>query len=68
MADVVTVFSNMKLNVTEMNARDNDEGNTVFFLTVTVSGLEQLELVMNRLRRCQGVSLVERQMTGGDNK
>lgn len=66
MADVVTVFSNMKLNITEMNARDNSEGNTVFFLGVTVSGMEQLELVMNRLRRCQGVSMVERQMAGGE--
>ena len=68
MADVIAVFSNMKLNLTEINARDNSEGNTVFFLSVTVSGREQLELVLNRVRRCQGVSLAERYMTGGENK
>ena len=61
LADVIVVFSNAKVNVNELNARDDTAtGQTVLYTTVTVSGRDQLEFLMNRIRRCPGVVDVKR--------
>ena len=61
LADVITVFSNAKINVNEMNARDDTStGQTILYLTVTVTGRDQLEFLMGRIRRCAGVVDVRR--------
>ncbi len=60
LADVITVFSNAKVNVNELSARDDTEGHSILYITVTVSGREQLEFLMNRIRRCPGVVDVKR--------
>ena len=61
LADVITVFSNAKINVNEMNARDDTStGQTILYLTVTVTGRNQLEFLMGRIRRCAGVVDVRR--------
>ncbi len=60
LADVITVFSNAKVNVTEMSARDDGEGQTILYLTVTVTGREQLDFLITRVKRCQGVVDVKR--------
>ena len=65
-ADVIMAFSNMKLNITELSTRDNDEGNTVFYLATEVNNLEQLTLVMNRVHRIKGVKDVTRNLVSGE--
>jgi len=63
--DIATVFSNMKINITEMTAREMPDGHSLFFITAAVQGLGQLELLMNRLGKCGGVLMVERIMDKG---
>jgi len=65
LADVVTVFSNMKINVSELNVKDTEDGMSVFYLTVDVTGRGQLELLISRLKRSPGVSDVGRSIVGG---
>ena len=61
LADILQVFSNAKINVNEMNARDDTStGQTILYLTVTVTGRDQLEFLMGRIRRCAGVVDVRR--------
>ena len=63
--DVLTTLSNMKINVSEMTARDDENGNCDLYLTITVYDKGQLEFVMNRLMRVSGVSEVKRIVAGG---
>ena len=60
LADVIMVFTNMKLNITELNTRENDDGTCTLFISTDVSSLEQLDLVMNRVRRVKSVKEVSR--------
>ena len=62
--DVLTSLSNMKINVTEMNARDTEDGHFDLYLTISVYDKEQLEFVLGRLMRISGVSEVKRIMAG----
>ena len=61
MADILQVFSNMKINVTEMNVRDSD-GKGHYFCTVEVSDRDQLETILNRVRKVSGVIEATRNM------
>ncbi len=64
LADIITVFSNAKVNVNELSARDDvATGQTVLYTTVTVNGRNQLEFLMNRVRKCSGVVDVKRNIT-----
>ena len=45
----------MKINVSKMNVRDEIDGRSIFYLTVDVTGVEQLELAMSRVRKTKGV-------------
>ncbi|MBR4992027.1 MAG: bifunctional (p)ppGpp synthetase/guanosine-3',5'-bis(diphosphate) 3'-pyrophosphohydrolase [Clostridia bacterium] len=63
--DVLTALSNMKINVSEMNARDDENGNCDLYLTITVYDKGQLEFVINRLMRVSGVFEVKRIVAGG---
>ena len=63
--DVLTTLSNMKINVSEMTARDDENGNCDLYLTITVYDKGQLEFVINRLMRVSGVSEVKRIVAGG---
>ena len=62
--DVLTSLSNMKINVTEMNARDAEDGHFDLYLTISVYDREQLEFVLGRLMRISGVSEVKRIKAG----
>ena len=64
LADIVTVISNMKIGVTELNARDTADGQTNIFLTALVSGREQLSLLMQRIRKSTGVYDITRCIEG----
>ena len=64
LADVVNVISNMKIGVTELNARDTADGQTHIFLTALVNGRDQLSLLMQRIRKSAGVYDVTRCIEG----
>ena len=61
LADILQVCSVMKINVTEMNVRDS-QGQGNYFCTLEVSDREQLENIMNRIRKVSGVIDVSRTM------
>ena len=65
LSDVLSQLSNMKINVSELNAREDDEGRCTLYLTITVYDHGQLEFVINRLARVSGVSEVKRIVAGG---
>ena len=65
LSDVLSQLSNMKINVSELNAREDDEGRCSLYLTVTIFDREHLEFVINRLARVRGVSEVKRIVAGG---
>ncbi len=65
LGDVVSVFANMKINVLELNARDNPDGLSNFYVTLEVRDLAQLDALMNRLMNNPSVAAVERRITGG---
>ena len=65
LSDVLGQLSNMKINVSELNAREDDEGRCILYLTVTIFDKEHLEFVINRLARVSGVSEVKRIVAGG---
>jgi len=62
LADIAMVFSNMKINVHEMTARDLRDGYTVISLMIESTGMEQFELIANRLKRISGVITVSRSL------
>ena len=62
--DVLTVLTNMKINVSEMNAKEMDDGQCDLFLTITVSDAEQMELVLSRILRANGVIQARRIVAG----
>ena len=65
LSDVVNQLSNMKINVSELNAREDEDGNGVLYMTISVHDKGQLEFVINRLMRVSGVSEVKRIVAGG---
>ena len=62
--EVLMQLANMKINVSEMTARDNEDGYCDLYLTIGVTGKEQLELVIARLSRTSGVVEVKRMAAG----
>ena len=65
LSDVVNQLTNMKINVSELNGREDEDGNGVLYLTVSIHDKSQLEFVINRLMRVSGVSEVKRIVAGG---
>ena len=65
LSDVVNQLSNMKINVSELNAREDEDGNGILYMTISVHDKGQLEFVINRLMRVSGVSEVKRIVAGG---
>lgn len=57
------IFSVMKINVTEMNVRDI-AGLGNYFCTLEVKDREQLESILNRVRKVNGVVEAARIMEG----
>jgi GTP pyrophosphokinase len=64
LSNLVTVLGNMKINVNELSVRDNQDGQNIYFMTITVYDRGQLDLVMQRLRRTSAVTEVVRAMSG----
>ncbi len=63
LADIMQIFSVMKINVTEMNVRDI-AGLGNYFCTLEVKDREQLESILNRVRKVNGVVEAARIMEG----
>ncbi len=66
LSDVVSALGNMKINVNELSVRENADGQSLFFMTISVTGKEQLDLVINRLKRGSGVIDVMRCLAGSE--
>ena len=64
LAEVANIFSNMKIGITELNVKDNPGGDALFFLSALVSGKEQLNLLMQRIKRSSDVHDVYRYIEG----
>ena len=65
LSDVLSQLSNMKINISEMSARDAEDGHSDLYLTITVYDKGQLEFVLNRVARVSGVHEVKRIVAGG---
>lgn len=59
LADIFQVLSNMKVNVSEMTARDT-EGQGSYIATLEVNDKEHLDDIMSKVRRVRGVVAVDR--------
>ncbi len=59
-ADIVTVLTNMKINIGEFNGKDLDDGHSQYTLQAGVNSTDQLDLLISRLRKIKGVSEVTR--------
>ncbi|MDP4110418.1 MAG: TGS domain-containing protein, partial [Bacillota bacterium] len=55
LADVVSVFSNLKLNVSELSARDLTDGYAVITTVIEVSDTQQLNDLFLKLKRVSGI-------------
>ena len=66
--DVLNIFANMKINISQMNVRDEIDGHSIFYLTVDVTGIDQLELAMSRVRKAKGVVDVYRKIGEKENE
>lgn len=64
LGEVVNLFSNAHINVHELSARDMADGFAVINAMVDVSGVQQLENVIKRLKSTKGVVDVTRTVDG----
>lgn len=59
-SDIISVFTNMHINVGKLNGRDMEDGISRYNIEAGVNSIEQLDLLMNRIRKVSGVSDVQR--------
>ncbi len=59
-SDIISVFTNMHINVGKLNGRDMEDGISRYNIEAGVNSIEQLDLLMNRIRKISGVSDVQR--------
>ena len=60
LADVSVQLANMRVPIDELNARKIKDGNVQMMITVTVTGLDQLNMVIKRIEAIKGVIQVHR--------
>ncbi len=60
LADVSVQLANMRVPIHELNARKLKDGNVQMMITVTVTGLDQLNMVIKRIEAIKGVIQVHR--------
>lgn len=67
LAEMMGVTAENKINISSLNVRTNHKNKTAHVtMEVEITGLEQLEHVMNKMRRFKDVISVERHMAKGD--
>ena len=62
--DILTITSESKLNIFSMNCKADKNKIATMQFGIDINSLEQLEYVMNRIRRLKGVYSVERVISG----
>lgn len=68
MADIMMVTSEAKINIFSLNCRTDKNNNATTHIGLDITSLEQLEYIMNRIRRMKGVYSVERVVTNNGGK
>lgn len=69
MSDLMNIVSEAKLNIFSLTCHTDKNRHAHTHMGVDITGLEQLEYVMNRIRRIKGVFSVEREsITGGKSR
>lgn len=63
MADIMQVTSEAKLNINALNCRTAKHKNAYITMGLDISNLEQLDNIMNKIKRMKGVYSVERQVS-----
>lgn len=67
LAEMMGVLSDDKVNVSAMNVKTNHKNKTASVtMQIEITGVEQLEHIMNKMRRFKDVISVERYMAKGD--
>ena len=67
LAEMMGVTAESKINISSLNVRTNHKNKTAHVsMEVEITGLDQLEQVMNKMRRFKDVISVERHMAKGD--
>ncbi len=62
--DILTITSESKLNIFSMNCKADKNKLATMQFGIDITSLEQLEYIMNRIRRLKGVYSVERIVSG----
>ncbi len=63
MADIMQVTSEAKLNINALNCRTDKHKTAFITMGLDIGNLEQLDNIMNKIKRMKGVYSVERQIT-----
>ena len=63
MADIMQVTSEAKLNINALNCRTDKHKNAYITMGLDISNLDQLDNIMNKIKRMKGVYSVERQVS-----
>ena len=63
MADIMQVTSEAKLNINALNCRTDKHKRAYVTMGLDISNLEQLDNIMNKIKRMKGVYSVERQVS-----
>lgn len=63
MSDIMQVTSEAKLNINALNCRTDRNKVASITMGLDISNLEQLDNIMNKIKRMKGVYSVERQVT-----
>ena len=65
MADIMMVMSESKLNINALNCRIDKHKMAHISMGIDISNLEQLDNIMNKIKRMKGVYSVERMISNG---
>ena len=60
LADISIQFSNLRIGISELNARDLKDGHACIYVTFNITGIDQLKNVMAAISKIEGVTSVVR--------
>lgn len=65
-ADILAVFTDMKMIISSANAKVDDNGMAIMKLGIQIKDLNQLDYIMTKIRRIKGVHSVYRSQSEGE--
>lgn len=68
MSEIMNVTSEAKLNIFSLSCHTDKNKNASVYMGIDITSLDQLDYVMNRIRRMKGVYSVERTFAVGNRK